>query len=89
VIWDCLRAALIGRPRSHRPTRTGTRRVEEAPLRASLWRAQKTVPPRTVDQISADAQRMRELEARVADLEREREILQKSTAFFMKRWIAH
>jgi len=42
------------------------------------------VPPRTVGQISADAQRIRELEARVADLEREREILKKSTAFFVK-----
>ena len=48
------------------------------------WRAEKTVPPRTVDQIRADAQRIRELEARVADLERGREILKKSTAFFMK-----
>ena len=48
------------------------------------WRAQKAVPPRTVDQISADAQRIRELEVRVADLEREREILKKSTAFFVK-----
>jgi transposase len=48
------------------------------------WRAQKAVPPRTVDQISADAQRIRELEVRVADLERELEILKKSTAFFVK-----
>jgi transposase len=48
------------------------------------WRAQKAAPPRTVEQISADAQRIRELEARVADLEREREILKKSTAFFVK-----
>ena len=48
------------------------------------WRAQKVAPPRTVDQISADARRIRELEARVADLERERDILKKSTAFFVK-----
>ena len=48
------------------------------------WHAEKAVPPRTVEQSSADARRIRELEARVADLEREREILKKSTAFFVK-----
>ena len=44
----------------------------------------KGAPPRTADQVSADAQRIRELETRVRDLEREREILKKSTAFFVK-----
>jgi transposase len=48
------------------------------------WRAQKAAPPRTAEQMSADARRIRELEARVGDLEREREILKKSTAFFVK-----
>jgi transposase len=48
------------------------------------WRTQKTAPPRTVDQMSADALRIKVLETRVADLEREREILKKSTAFFVK-----
>ncbi|KGW44128.1 putative transposase [Burkholderia pseudomallei MSHR1000] len=35
-------------------------------------------------QLSADARRIKELEARVAELEREREVLKKSTAFFVK-----
>jgi transposase len=48
------------------------------------WRAQKAAPARTADQISTDTQRIRELEAQVADLQREREILKKSTAFFVK-----
>jgi transposase len=48
------------------------------------WRAEQAKPPRTPSQIEGDARRIRELEARVADLERERDILKKSTAFFVK-----
>lgn len=50
----------------------------------TLWRAEQAKPPRTEREIEADARRIRELEARVADLERERDILKKSTAFFVK-----
>jgi transposase len=50
----------------------------------ALWREQQARPPRTVLEVEADARRIRELEARVADLERERDILKKSTAFFVK-----
>ncbi|MGF6999501.1 transposase [Paraburkholderia sp. GAS32] len=39
------------------------------------WRAEQAKPPRTTLEIEADARRIRELEARVADLERERDIL--------------
>ncbi len=35
------------------------------------WRAEQAKPPRTTLEIEADARRIRELEARVADLERE------------------
>nr|WKF55591.1 hypothetical protein HUO10_000035 [Paraburkholderia busanensis]WKF59920.1 hypothetical protein HUO10_004431 [Paraburkholderia busanensis] len=48
------------------------------------WRAQQAEPPRTEIQVMADQRRIRELEARVMELEREREILKKSTAFFVK-----
>lgn len=48
------------------------------------WHAQKAAPPRSVEQISADTLRIKELERRVVDLERERDILKKSTAFFVK-----
>jgi transposase len=48
------------------------------------WHAEQSAPPRDGAQASADARRIRELEARVADLQRERDILKKSTAFFVK-----
>ena len=48
------------------------------------WRAQQAEPPRSEMQVMADQRRIRELEARVRELEREREILKKSTAFFVK-----
>jgi transposase len=48
------------------------------------WRAEQAEPPRTEVQLKADQRRIRELEARVTELEREREILKKSTAFFVK-----
>lgn len=48
------------------------------------WRAQQAEPPRTEIEVMADQRRIRELEARVMELEREREILKKSTAFFVK-----
>jgi transposase len=48
------------------------------------WRAQQAEPPRSEAQIQSDQRRIRELEARVMELEREREILKKSTAFFVK-----
>ena len=48
------------------------------------WRAQQAEPPRSEVQVMADQRRIRELEARVLELEREREILKKSTAFFVK-----
>src|SRR3569623_1057115 len=47
-------------------------------------RAEQVEPPRTEVQLKADQRRIRELEARVTELEREREILKKSTAFFVK-----
>jgi transposase len=48
------------------------------------WRAQQAEPPRNEAQVMADQRRIRELEARVQELERERDILKKSTAFFVK-----
>ncbi|MCP2087857.1 UNVERIFIED_ORG: transposase-like protein [Paraburkholderia sediminicola] len=48
------------------------------------WREEQAKPPRTAIEIETDARRIRELEAKVADLERERDILKKSTAFFVK-----
>jgi transposase len=48
------------------------------------WRAQQAELPRNEVQAMADQRRIRELEARVMELEREREILKKSTAFFVK-----
>jgi transposase len=48
------------------------------------WRAQQAEPPRSELEVIADQRRIRELEARVTELEREREILKKSTAFFVK-----
>jgi transposase len=48
------------------------------------WRAEQVQPPRTEVQVKADQRRIRELEARVVELERERDILKKSTAFFVK-----
>jgi len=48
------------------------------------WRAQQAEAPRSEAQIQSDQRRIRELEARVMELEREREILKKSTAFFVK-----
>jgi transposase len=48
------------------------------------WRAEQAKPARTPLQLEGDSRRIRELEARVADLERERDILKKSTAFFVK-----
>jgi transposase len=48
------------------------------------WHAQQAEPPRSEVQVMADQRRIRELEARVMELEREREILKKSTAFFVK-----
>lgn len=50
----------------------------------ALWREKQAAPPRTPIEVETDARRIRELEARVADLERERDILKKSTAFFVK-----
>ncbi|WP_259461555.1 IS3 family transposase [Paraburkholderia fungorum] len=41
------------------------------------WRAEQAEPPRTEIQVKADQRRIRELEARVIELEREREILKK------------
>ena len=49
------------------------------------WRTQQAEPPRTELEVMADRRRIRELEARVTELEREREILKKSTAFFVER----
>jgi transposase len=48
------------------------------------WRAQQAEPPRNEMQVMTDQRRIRELEARVTELERERDILKKSTAFFVK-----
>ncbi|WP_321927962.1 hypothetical protein [Paraburkholderia guartelaensis] len=48
------------------------------------WRAQQAEPPRSEAQVQSDQRRIRELEARAKQLEREREILKKSTAFFVK-----
>jgi transposase len=48
------------------------------------WRAEQAEPPRNEVQAMADQRRIRDLEARVMELEREREILKKSTAFFVK-----
>lgn len=48
------------------------------------WRATHGVSSPSPAQLSADARRIKELEARVAELEREREVLKKSTAFFVK-----
>lgn len=48
------------------------------------WRAQQAEPPRSDVQIQREQRRIRELEARVMELEREGEILKKSTAFFVK-----
>ncbi|WP_216673326.1 transposase [Paraburkholderia solitsugae] len=39
------------------------------------WREEQAKPPRTAIEIETDARRIRELEAKVADLERERDIL--------------
>ncbi len=48
------------------------------------WKAAHlTVPPKEKPQTPEQA-RIQELEARVAQLERERELLKKSTAFFVK-----
>ena len=52
--------------------------------RGEPHRAQQAEPPRSDMQIQRDQRRIRELEARVMELEREREILKKSTAFFVK-----
>ncbi|MFM0270728.1 IS3 family transposase [Paraburkholderia aspalathi] len=41
------------------------------------WREEQAKPPRTAIEIETDARRIRELEAKVADLERERDILKK------------
>src|SRR3978361_1438865 len=77
---------LVGEERYFVDTANEAMGVGDTALRrwVAQWRAQKVAPPRTVDQISADAQRIKVLETRVADLEREREILKKSTAFFVK-----
>jgi transposase len=48
------------------------------------WRAEQAAAPRSVAQVQGDQRRIRELEARVIELERERDILKKSTAFFVK-----
>jgi transposase len=48
------------------------------------WRAEQAEAPRTEIQVKGDQRRIQELEARVIELEREREILKKSTAFFVK-----
>lgn len=48
------------------------------------WRARQAEPPRSEAQIERDQKRIRELEARVMELERERDILKKSTAFFVR-----
>ena len=50
----------------------------------SDWHAEKAAPPRTAEQTGADARRIKELEKRVVELERERDILKESTAFFVK-----
>ena len=48
------------------------------------WRADQAQAPRTEVQVKSDQRRIQELEQRVIELEREREILKKSTAFFVK-----
>lgn len=45
------------------------------------WREQQAKPPRTAMEVGTDARRIRELEAKVADLERERDILKKNTLY--------
>ncbi|MFM0610182.1 hypothetical protein PQR05_37380 [Paraburkholderia sediminicola] len=48
------------------------------------WRAEQAALPRSEVQVQSDQRRIWKLEARVIELEREREILKKSTAFFLK-----
>src|SRR5471030_2466818 len=48
------------------------------------WQTEHDIPPPSASQLSADGRRIQELEARVAELEREREVLKKSTAFFVR-----
>ncbi|VWB15118.1 transposase [Burkholderia lata] len=60
--------------------------IGETALRrwVAQWRATHSLATPSPAQLSADARRIKELEARVAELEREREVLKKSTAFFVK-----
>ncbi|AGR67916.1 transposase [Burkholderia pseudomallei] len=60
--------------------------IGETALRrwVAQWRAAHSLDVPSPAQLSADARRIKELEARVAELEREREVLKKSTAFFVK-----
>src|ERR1700744_2524617 len=48
------------------------------------WRADQAQAPRTEVQDKSDQRRIQELEQRVIEHERERKILKKSTAFFVK-----
>ncbi|MDE1180754.1 transposase [Paraburkholderia sp.] len=48
------------------------------------WREEQARPLRTELEVKADQRRIQELEARVIELEREREILKKSTAFLVR-----
>ena len=48
------------------------------------WRATHEGPPPSPAQLSAEQQRIRELESKVARLEGERELLKKSIAFFVR-----
>jgi transposase len=48
------------------------------------WKAEHGVVPPKGQPMTKEEARIQELEARVAQLEREREILKKSTAFFVK-----
>jgi transposase len=46
------------------------------------WRAKRSLGTPSPARVSADARRIKELEVRVDELEREREVLKKSTAFY-------
>jgi transposase len=48
------------------------------------WRAQQDPPDRTPAQTQADRQKIMALEAEVARLEEERDLLKKSIAFFVR-----
>lgn len=48
------------------------------------WKLEHASPPAKGKAMTPEQARIQELEARVAQLERERELLKKSTAFFVK-----